>query len=210
MEGSGTDNAEPEISSIDLVRQFNAGDNNALRLLYTRHEAHVLRIVASILSTNRKWIRLRHEEIANEVWREVARSLHTFVGDSSFTTWVFAIARRVCLDRAKTLRTFKERQTKNEDDRIKEDQHDRSAPVHDMAGDREVASHLTEALEKLSERQRAAFVLRARDELEWEQVAAIMGEPTKTVRNLVGQALARLRFLIRAHAPASSGSRGAA
>src|SRR5205823_6241663 len=69
---------------------------------------------------------------------------------------------------------------------------------------RERLEDLYQALEKLPPAQRAVFVLRSKEELTWEEIAALTDIPRSTVQGVMKYAEKALKFLLRKHLSASA------
>src|SRR5262245_10726413 len=98
LEPASTD-APPAAPARDdhlLARRAAGGDRTAFAALVERYGQPVLSLCyASSLD--------RHaaEELAQDVFLAAWRGLPRFRGGSSFATWLFAIARNACVDRAR-------------------------------------------------------------------------------------------------------------
>lgn len=127
------------------------------------------------------------EDLASDVWLEVARGLGRFDGDeSAFRAWVFTIARRRVID---TGRKVQRRRT----DPMSPEQIGRAPD--DAPDDLEGRLALDAALRRVARlpRDQAEVVaLRVLAELSAEQVAVIVGKSAGAVRVLQHRALRRL------------------
>lgn len=74
-----------------MVAAAAAGDDGAAESLYRLHEAMVRRVVARIVPPD------LIDDIAQETWLRVFRSLTGFRGDCAFSSWIYRIARNVAL-----------------------------------------------------------------------------------------------------------------
>jgi len=135
------------------------------------------------------------EDAASDAWLEVARGLDSFQGpEPAFRGWLFAIARRKLIDR---IRYDTRRPTASWDDL------DAIAPL-----ERDVAENVIEAdstqnalalVRTLPRDQAEAVLLRVIGDLEYAEVAEIMGRSEGAVRVLVHRGLRRLQDLIAEH-----------
>ncbi len=128
------------------------------------------------------------EDSASETWLEVARSLDSFSGpEPAFRAWLFAIARRKLIDR---IRYETRRPSASWDDL------DLIGPVaRDVAEDVVDADSTTQALalvRTLPRDQAEAVLLRVVADLDYADVAEIMGRSAGAVRVLVHRGLRRL------------------
>ena len=136
------------------------------------------------------------EDIAQEVFVTVFRSVLSFNEHSSISTWIYRITVNKCLDhlRAKT------RQKRsgflsmlfNKDEQPLHDQ-----PVFDHPGiqleRKENARYLFEAIETLPDNQKTVFILAHIEELPQKDIADIMNMSVKAVESLLQRAKANRR-----------------
>ncbi len=186
--GPGTSGAADE----ELVRRFCEGDREAFSLLVTRYQDRVFTICL-------RWLGEREaaEEVAQEVFLAVYRSLPNFRGDSKFSTWIFRIAVNHCKNR----RSYSRRRAS-----------DRHEPLEGLGGDdapprelphpgpgtdealhrSEAGKLVLEALEELDESHRAIVILRDVDGLAYEEIADILELARGTVKSRLHRARAQL------------------
>jgi RNA polymerase sigma-70 factor (ECF subfamily) len=133
------------------------------------------------------------EDLASEVWLDVARGLGRFEGDeSSFRCWLFTIARRRLIDLRRT--RARRRTTPVSLDQLI----DRPDPAEAFAGV-ETADALA-LLGALPPAQAEIVVLRVLAGLDSHEVAAVTGRKPGTVRVMQKRALERLAELISVEA----------
>ena len=79
-----------------IVAAARSGDLDAFASLIRRYQPDVLRFIRHLARdpTN-------VEDIAQDTFVRVFRSLHRYRGDSRFTTWLFSIARNCAIDEAR-------------------------------------------------------------------------------------------------------------
>jgi RNA polymerase sigma-70 factor (ECF subfamily) len=155
-----------------LARRASGGDRQAFAQLMERYGQPVLSLCyASSLD--------RHvaEELAQDVFLAAWRGLPRFRGGSSFATWLFAIARNACVDRARR-RSSRPRTTPLEA------YHQLEAPAA-PGGD---ARRALEAAAELSPPLRQALLLRDVQGLSYEEIAELQGVPVGTVRSRLSAA----------------------
>jgi RNA polymerase sigma-70 factor, ECF subfamily len=85
-----------EISDHELVRLIAADDNNAMRVLFARHNVRVFRFVVRIVGNE-----ATAEEVVSEVFIDVWRNASRFEGRSQVATWILGIARYKALTAAR-------------------------------------------------------------------------------------------------------------
>ena len=73
-----------------LIRRAQEGDTRAFRQLFTRHQGTVSRIVYRMIGPSPDV-----EDVVQDVFLNVYRSLPSFRGDSKFSTWLYRLATNV-------------------------------------------------------------------------------------------------------------------
>ncbi|MFC0605257.1 RNA polymerase sigma factor [Winogradskyella pulchriflava] len=79
-----------------LIQSIKDGDAKAYAQLVNRYKAMVYTLALRMLKN-----REEAEEVAQDTFIKVFRSLHKFKGDSKFSTWVYRVAYNTCLDTIK-------------------------------------------------------------------------------------------------------------
>jgi len=88
--------AGPSERDRKLIQQVRAGDDEAFESLRRFYEAFVCGLIRYVLS----WPDEKGdvEDVEQETWLKVYRSLGSFKGESSFGTWLSKVARNKCYD----------------------------------------------------------------------------------------------------------------
>ena len=76
-----------------LIEKVKAGDGQAFAMLVDSHKNLVFSLTLQLLKNKQE-----AEEIAQDVFVKVYSAIHTFKGDSKFSTWLYRITRNRCLD----------------------------------------------------------------------------------------------------------------
>ncbi len=156
-------------------------------LLY-RHCAAMLRDAALTDET--------HQTVFVQAWRDLER----FKGDSSFKSWLFAIARHRCLDALKIRRRFFKRFEARE---TLPDGADPSPSAEAKLAHASLGGPLSRCLDKLTPEVRSAVLLRYREGISYTEMADIAGEQAGTLQRRVARALPALRACLEAQGVAS-------
>src|SRR5215217_9555325 len=82
-----------------VVAALRGGDEDAFRALVDHHSAAMLRVAQSLVRS-----RAVAEEVVQETWLVVMRSLDRFEGRSALKTWIFAILTNTALARGRSER----------------------------------------------------------------------------------------------------------
>ena len=127
----------------------------------------------------------------------VYRSISSFKGQSSFSTWVYRITMNTCLDE---LRRGKRRKASSLDERIDAGW----APVDDMdtpehhAMRSEQRRALERAIQELPEDMRSAVVLRDIQGCSYDEIADVLDANVGTIKSRISRARAKLREILSA------------
>ena len=79
-----------------IINQIIEGDTNAFTRLVERYKDLVFTLALRMLKN-----REEAEEVSQDTFIKVYRSLHKFKGDSKFSTWIYKVAYNSCLDQIK-------------------------------------------------------------------------------------------------------------
>lgn len=166
-----------------LLDRARRGDRDALAELWRTHHASVLRYLRGRRTVSA-------EDVASQVWIDVASSIDRFEGgDDDFRRWLFTIAHRRGVDSIRRAVRDDELAVRAAD--TAEQAHVEAADaVHDRAGalDRAIA-----LIASLPEQMGAAVMLRVVNELPVSDVAEILGTTEGNVRVMVHRGTIRLR-----------------
>lgn len=137
------------------------------------------------------------EDIAQEVFIEVYRSLHTFRENSGLPTWIYRITVNKCLDHLRSKNRKKRFAFITSIFHKESGELSYDAPHFDHPGiqleKKESARRLFEVVETLPENQKTAFILATIEELPQKEIATIMNISVKAVESLIQRARANLR-----------------
>jgi len=130
------------------------------------------------------------EDLAQNVFVQVFKSAPRYQSTAKFSTWLFTIARNLCLNEirrrsrhpAESLDTPHPEQ---EDQPLRqfEDKKTFSPPESLLHG--ELAGKIEEALADLPENQRSAVLLCRREDLSYEEIAGILGCSVSATKSLI-------------------------
>jgi len=158
----------------DLIARAVGGDTAAFRALYTRHRAEVARLVYRMIGGQSDL-----DDVVQEVFFQVFRSLKDFRGQSKFSTWLHRVTVNVVLMHLRAARsrpTYAEEQAQ---DLTPDDE--RTAPDED-ADRRERVRAFGRLLDRLADKKRIVFVLHELEGMAPAEIAKAVGAPVLTVR----------------------------
>lgn len=180
-----------------LMEAYQRGDTRAFEELLHRHRRPVFNFL---------YRQVGHpataEDLLQEVFLRVIKSAPTYKRQAKFTTWVYTIARNLCVDHG---RRAKHRKARSLDQPVRgKDNEPGGTTMGDMTADkspdveRQVISKrlqgkLERAIATLSEEQREVFLMREYLNLPFKEIGEIVGCPENTVKSRMRYALDRLR-----------------
>jgi RNA polymerase sigma-70 factor (ECF subfamily) len=165
--------ARPQ-DEADLIAKAGTGDRAAFRVLYGRHRDVVSRLVFRMLSGSRDV-----DDVVQEVFFQVYKSLKDFRGQSKFSTWLHRVTVNVVLMHRRAARSRPTYSEEPHPDTTPDD--DVVAPDADVDR-RERVRAFARVVERLAEKKRVVFVLHELEGVPPQEIAEIVGAPVLTVR----------------------------
>jgi RNA polymerase sigma-70 factor (ECF subfamily) len=184
-----------------LLRRLRDRDERAFRELIDDHRDRVFNITYRMLGN-----RAEAEDVAQEVFITVFKTIESFRGDSKFSTWLYRVTVNHCKNRIKYLARRHDRD-RDELDETSSQQTNGAVtglPVRDPAPDKALQSAqmeklLQEAIAGLDDDQRAVVILRDVEDLSIEEICEITGLADGTVKSRLHRARLVLRKKMQRH-----------
>lgn len=186
------------VEPLGLVERCQRGDSEAFRQLFREHQADVARLAQRMLGR-----RTELEDIVQEVFLQVHRSIRDFRHGARFSTWLYRVTVNVVLMHR---RAAKSRPV------FGEAPESLAAVDHRPFADEELerqrrAQAFHRLLDRLSEKKRLVFVLHELEGLAPGEIAKIVGSPVLTVRTRLFYARRELLAML-AEEPSLAGVAG--
>ncbi|MEZ4235158.1 MAG: sigma-70 family RNA polymerase sigma factor [Myxococcota bacterium] len=180
------------VPDAELVRRFKEGDRSAFGEIVHRYRDRVYTMCV-------RWMgdRVVAEEVAQDVFLALFRSLANFRGDAQLSTWIY----RVVVNHCKNRRLYRRRRHLDHQEPLEGDREDDGpgrqiadeGPGTDASVHASQASTLVEqGLAALSEEQRYIIVLREMQDLSYEEIADLLDLPRGTVKSRLHRARCEL------------------
>jgi RNA polymerase sigma-70 factor (ECF subfamily) len=176
-----------EPSTLELIDAARAGDHAAFATLYHRHAGWVFARLTRLVGPGHE-----REDLLQQVFLELHRSLPAYRGEASLTTFLHRITVHVALDH---LRRRGRRPVAYAAEALDELIDGHPTP-EERARRRDELRHVLELLERLKPVKRVAFVLVAVEGLSLDDAAAIVGANTPAVKQRVLHARRELVALV--------------
>ncbi|HET7502201.1 MAG TPA: sigma-70 family RNA polymerase sigma factor [Kofleriaceae bacterium] len=182
-----------------LLRRLRDRDERAFRELIDGHRDRVFNITFRMLGN-----RTEAEDVAQEVFITVFKTIDSFREESKFSTWLYRVTVNHCKNRIKYLARRHDRDRDELDETSHEANGAAGAPVRHVAPDRALEGAqlevlLQEAIASLDDDQRVVVVLRDVEDLSIEEICEITGLPDGTVKSRLHRARAVLRKKLQRH-----------
>lgn len=177
-----------ELPRLELLRK---GDEPTFRWLVDTYQTRVFRTALAIVPTPEE-----AEDVAQEVFEEVYRTVGQFRGEASLSTWLYR------LTTSRALKKERDRKRKKRfafltslfgpDESATYDPPDFQTPETSLE-DRERTGLINRAVQQLAESQQIAFTLHYQEELSYQEIAAVMQTSVSAVESLLFRARQTLR-----------------
>lgn len=169
---------------VDLARSEGAGalDPAAFETLLRRHVPQVHRLATSVVGTSSA------DDVVQEVFVSVHKHLKSFRGEARFSTWLHRITLNACSA------ALRKKQPDALDDWPEPAAHHDPARAGEQAQLRDL---LAWAMRQLPGDQREAVTLRELAELDYSEIAEVLGVELGTVKSRISRGRAQLRELLR-------------
>jgi RNA polymerase sigma-70 factor (ECF subfamily) len=175
-------NLDPDAA---LMLRVKRGDTAAFAELVEKYKQPVMNLACRTLRDATE-----AEDVAQNVFVQVFKSAHRYHISAKFSTWLFTIARNLCLNEIRR-RTRHPAESldlahpEQEDQPLRqfEDKRTSSPPENLLHG--ELEEKVGQALAELPENQRAAILLCRQEELSYEEIAEVLGCSLSATKSLI-------------------------
>lgn len=170
-----------------LIERLKLRDEGAFNELVRRHQAPVFRLLVRLLGDPAE-----AEDVAQEVFVSVFKSIDSFRGDSALATWLYRIAMNHGKNRIKYLgRRARDGQRlldESGDAQASGAPDSRPARPDQTVEGRQAERHVQDALATLDDEQRLLLELRDMQDLSYEEIRTMTGLPIGTVKSKLHRA----------------------
>ncbi|HVV49265.1 MAG TPA: RNA polymerase sigma factor [Polyangia bacterium] len=199
-------------SDEQLLAAYRGGDVRAFERLLARYEK-------PIWSFLRRFVRDAEaaEDLLQEVFLRVVRDAQAsaagWKGEAKFSTWLYTIARNLCIDRARRAAV----RDASSIDGAREAEAEAPAGLHEriaapgpatdaVVAGRQAARRIDRAVAELPDDQREVFLMREVMEMPFAEIASVVGASEPTVKSRMRYALEKLRAALADLGDAGTGA----
>ncbi|MEC0226934.1 MULTISPECIES: RNA polymerase sigma factor [Paenibacillus] len=177
------------MTDSQLIREIKDGNVQLYNELMRRYERKILAFIFHMLKSTQ--MEAIAEDLCNETFYKAYRSLHSFREiEASFSTWLYTIARNTVLSE---LRKNKSVQVSLEQSGLTPHASFDAMPEQAMLRNEKVTM-VRDAINSLPEKQRSALILREYDQMDYQEIANILGQTVSSVKSLLFRARASVKL----------------
>jgi RNA polymerase sigma-70 factor, ECF subfamily len=174
--------ADPDAALMLRVKQ---GDAAAFEELVEKYKQPVMNLVYRTLPDATE-----AEDLAQHVFLQVFKSAHRYEATAKFSTWLFTIARNLCLNeiRRRTRHpadSLDETYADNDEQPIRQPEDPKVFAASEAALHGELEAKIEEALADLPEKQRTAILMCRGDEFSYEDIAKVLECSVSATKSLI-------------------------
>lgn len=180
-------------SDESLMEAFADGETDAFAHLVRRHSRGLYNfLLRSVQSASRA------EELLQDVLVRVIRSKHRYRRSAKFTTWMYTIARNLCVDESRRAR-FRDHESLDAPRgasgtrSLMSSLTSEAVPTDARAEATRLRTQLARAVSRLPPDQREVFLMRQLGGLSFREIGDAVGAPENTVKSRMRYALEKLR-----------------
>jgi RNA polymerase sigma-70 factor (ECF subfamily) len=178
-------------SSVELIARAQRGEEKAFEALFHQHKKHVYCLCLRVLGNPAE-----AEELTQDAFLQLFRKIHTFRGQSAFSTWLHRLTLNLALMRLrkKTISVTSLEGGAGEDE-FDEPRTELGAPDAVLTGSLERV-HLERAIAQLPPGYRQAFLLHDVQGYQHNEIAAMLGMSIGNSKSQLHKARIALRKLL--------------
>ena len=174
----------------ELMLRVKEGDDASFGILLDKHRSPVVHFLFRMIQNQAV-----AEELAQEVFLRVYRSRSTYEPTAKFTTWLFRIATHLALNALRDGKNERSQERLDDDtgDMPVRQVSDRKPSVEQSMVHQARMAEIRRAIAALPEKQRAAVLMHKYEEMEYSQIAKVLGCSESAVKSLLFRAYETLR-----------------
>ena len=174
----------------NLIKNLKEGDENAFKFLVENYKSIVFNTTLPIIQNSEE-----ADDISQEVFIQIYKSINGFKGNSSLSTWIYRITISKCFEHLR----FKKRKKRFTQiiNLFREDGTLIDIPQFEHPGvqleKKEDAKLLFEAIESLNDEQKTAYTLKNIQGLSYNKISKVMYKSTSSIESLIFRAKKNLK-----------------
>ena len=174
-----------EMTDVAAVSRTRGGDADAFRLLVERHSRAIFRVAWRMTGNEHD-----ADDVVQETFLRAYRQIDNFEERANFSTWLHRIAINCSLDLLRA-RGRHEKQYGGDPDSV--DLRSEAPEPDRLALSGELQQHVAAAMQRLSDNERTAFVLRHFEGMPVEEIGRTLGIQVNAAKHTIFRAVRKLR-----------------
>lgn len=180
-----------QLDDAAAVARARQGDHDAFRVLVDRHSRAVYRLAFRMTGTPHD-----AEDVVQETFIRAYRQLSRFEARANVSTWLYRIAFNCAVD---FLRSRPRRESATEAEVLERMAPSASGPtMEDLVFAGEIGERMQQALSDLSEKERAAFLMRHYHGCSIEEIGSTLGMKSNATKHSIFRAVKKMRVALQA------------
>ncbi|MDZ4793118.1 MAG: RNA polymerase sigma factor [Bacteroidota bacterium] len=182
------------MNELELIQGLKSGDEASFKYLVDIYQDRVFNTAIGIVQNAED-----AEDVAQEVFIQVYRSIHSFKGESKLSTWLYRIATTRALD------LLRSRKSKKRFGFMQRLFGEGNEPLYELPDfnhpgvaldKKENSSKLFGAIAQLPDNQKTAFTLHKLEDLSYQEISEVMQTTVPAVESLMHRAKQNLRKIL--------------
>lgn len=187
----------------ELLERYCAGQVGAFSVLLERYQGPIFNFVLRSVGDP-----ATAEDVVQDTFTRIIQNVNSFRSESKFSTWLYRIARNLCIDHARRMRHRRHKSLDvagthaDSDGSPLSERIAISGPATDEVADAPgLRNRIADAIGELPEEQREVFLMRQVQHLPYAEIGAITGSSENTAKSRMRYALLRLQEILADVAP---------
>lgn len=191
------------LQDSELLERYGAGQVEAFSVLMQRYQGPIFNFVLRSVGDP-----ATAEDVVQDAFTRIIQNAHSFRNESKFSTWLYRIARNLCIDHSRRMRHRRHRSLDAPGDRHDAD----GAPLAERIAiarpgtDAEadapgLRDRIAKAIQSLPDEQREVFLMRQVQHLPYAEIGTITDSSENTAKSRMRYALLRLQEVLADVAP---------
>jgi len=182
------------LNEFELIQDLRNGNEQAFKTLVETYQDLVYNTAIGIVQNAQD-----AEDVAQEVFIRIFRSINSFKGESKLSTWIYRITTSCALD------LIRSRKSKKRFAFLQRLFGDNNEPVYEVPDfnhpgialdQKENAARLFKAIDQLPENQKVAFTLHKLEDLSYLEISEVMQTSVSAVESLMHRAKQNLKKIL--------------
>ena len=188
--------ANPDLDAALMLR-VKQGDMTAFEELVEKYKQPIINLIYRTLTDATE-----AEDLAQHVFLQVFKSAHRYRVSAKFSTWLYTIARNLCLNELRRRSrhpadSLDATHPDHGDQPLRQFEDTRTFSPPDLLLQDELVQKIDQVLAGLPENQRTALLLFREDELSYEEIAKVLGCSLSATKSLIHRARETLKQTLK-------------